>query len=220
MDLASGPGGNVTVTMARAAPSQPPPSGKAFLKVNWDISSGMAGFNTQVVFHYDEADLPPGMPEGNLDGAYRWNGSSWDYVGGSVDTSANTVAVNGVTAFSKWALGGPGPTAVRLLSFRAAPGPGGILLVWETAAELDNAGFHLYRSLSRSVPGSRLNETMIPAQAPGQGQGAVYEYLDMTAEPGVTYYYTLVDVDLSGAETPHGPLQATLWRAYMPLVMR
>lgn len=68
--------------------------------------------------------------------------------------------------------------------------------------------------------GPRLNESLIPARFPGQGLGASYSYLDGAAHPGVTYYYTLEDVDADGTRTPHGPVTFTLWRAYLPLVWR
>ncbi len=114
----------------------------------------------------------------------------------------------------------PAPTAVRLRSFAALPGAAGLLLIWETEAEVNNLGFHLYRSLTRDALGERLNDALIPSRAPGQGQGATYTFLDATAQAGVTYYYTLEDVDASGWRTAHGPVVATLWRAYLPLVRR
>ena len=114
----------------------------------------------------------------------------------------------------------PAPTAVRLVSFGASPASEGILVAWETASEIDNLGFHLYRSTSLEALGERLNDTLIPSRSPGSGQGASYEYRDRTALPGITYYYTLEDVDASGGRTRHGPVALTLWRAYLPLTRR
>ncbi|MBN1484015.1 MAG: ExeM/NucH family extracellular endonuclease, partial [Chloroflexia bacterium] len=114
----------------------------------------------------------------------------------------------------------PGPTAVKLLSFTARPAASGTLLAWETASEHDNAGFNLYRSTTLHDRGVRLNELLIPSDLPGGDQGAAYDFLDTTVLPGVTYYYTLEDVDLSGRRTAHGPVTITLWRAYLPVVGR
>ncbi len=111
-----------------------------------------------------------------------------------------------------------GPTAVKLISFTAAPRGAGILVTWETATELDNLGFHLYRSTEVGVQGIRLNEFIIPSQAPGQGMGASYQFVDASARSGVTYYYTLEDIDVSGQRTAHGPVSATGWWFYFPLV--
>jgi hypothetical protein len=112
------------------------------------------------------------------------------------------------------------PTAVKLTSFAAVPASGGILVTWETASEYDNLGFNLYRSEAVGALGVRLNDTLIPSQVPGQGQGASYAFLDTAVLPGGPYYYTLEDVDASGVRTPHGPVVFTLWRAYLPLVER
>lgn len=112
------------------------------------------------------------------------------------------------------------PTAVKLLSFGASPTADGVLLTWETASELDNLGFNLYRSTARQAIGTQLNNRLIPSQSPGQGMGASYQFLDGTAHPGATYYYTLEDIDEGGRRAQHGPLELTLWRAYLPLVQR
>ncbi len=219
MDFSSGPAGNVTVTMNKTAPSQPPPSGVTFLNINWDITSAMTGFNTQIVFQYSESDLPGGMTEGQIAGAYRWTGSAWEFRGGTVDTTANTVTVNGVTAFSTWALGSA-PTAVKLLSFQASPAAEGVLLAWETASEYDNLGFNLYRSVSLQEQGVQVNSSLIPSRSPGGGEGATYTFLDATARPGQTYYYTLEDVDLNGRRAQHGPAAISYRQVYLPLVWR
>ncbi len=109
------------------------------------------------------------------------------------------------------------PTAVRLARFEARPAGTGIRVEWETASEVDNVGFHLYRSTSLDSLGERLNEALIPSQAPGQGLGALYTFYDESAAPGVAYYYTLEDVNLDGQVTPHGPVQIQLARVYLPL---
>ncbi len=55
----------------------------------------------------------------------------------------------------------------------------------------------------------QLNSSLIPAQAPGSGQGAAYEWQDDELEAGTTYYYWLEDVDTNGQTTSHGPVSAT-----------
>jgi len=113
------------------------------------------------------------------------------------------------------------PTAVKLTSFTAAPAGGAVRVAWETASEQDNAGFHLYRSTVSGTQGERLNQYLIPSAAPGGGLGAVYGFLDTTAQPGQTYYYTLVDVDLFGVSTPHGPIAITTpYTVFLPLLRR
>ncbi len=114
------------------------------------------------------------------------------------------------------------PTAVTLVDFTATPQAEAILITWETAAELDNLGFNLYRGATTRGPWMRLNTALIPPQFPGQAHGGEYAYLDTTALPGVTYYYRLEDMDISGIRTFHGPVWAIMgdirWRIYLPLM--
>jgi hypothetical protein len=53
-------------------------------------------------------------------------------------------------------------TAVRLGSFAALGSDAAVALAWRTGSELDNLGFHLYRSSSDSGPWTRLNPSLIP----------------------------------------------------------
>ncbi len=96
------------------------------------------------------------------------------------------------------------PTAVDLASFSTAAQGSAILLEWETATELDNLGFNLYRSTAAEGVRLQLNAALIPARNPGTPLGATYGLTDDTAAPGVPYYYWLEDVDANGAATLHG----------------
>jgi hypothetical protein len=114
------------------------------------------------------------------------------------------------------------PTAVELASFSAAPQGSAIRLDWETASELDNLGFNLYRSEPAEGERVQLNTALIPGQNPGSPAGAAYSFVDETAEPGVIYTYWLEVVDTHGGAMLHGPVQATVpsspYRYYLPLV--
>lgn len=99
------------------------------------------------------------------------------------------------------------PTAVTLVSFQATAQPDGILLTWETASEVGNLGFDLYRSTTPQAPETLL--AFVPSPAPGSGQGFTYEWLDTDVTPDQTYYYWLEDVPTAGSGTLHGPVSAT-----------
>ena len=101
----------------------------------------------------------------------------------------------------------PVPTAVRIQSFSATPADASVDLEWRTASELDNLGFHVYRSLSVNGPWTRLTSTLIP----GLGSSAVgqaYSFLDGGLSNGTRYFYRLDDVDASSKTTSHGPVSA------------
>ena len=98
---------------------------------------------------------------------------------------------------------------VELSSFTAQRFEDYVLLEWETASEINNAGFHLWRSEAQDGEYLRITEDLIPADG-GPTWGAEYEYEDFDAEPGFTYYYKLEDIDYSGTSTFHGPVSATV----------
>ena len=103
-------------------------------------------------------------------------------------------------------------TAVMLKRFEAWPESPSIHVQWETSQEIDNLGFNLYRSNTRTGPRIKLNETLIPTEVPpGSPFGAVYDYVDSyRLRSGRAYFYWLEDVDLSGYGTLHGPVRVTL----------
>ncbi len=103
-----------------------------------------------------------------------------------------------------------GPLAVNLSSFAAEATVEGVTLAWEMVSEIDNAGFNIYRAESASGPWTQINATLIPAAAPGASQAQVYTWLDDTVLVGMTYWYVLEDVALSGATTRHEPLEVTV----------
>jgi len=103
----------------------------------------------------------------------------------------------------------PDPTAIELTRFEAVAQDDGILIEWETATEMDNLGFNLYRSTAANGEYVLLNGALIPTQVPGATFGATYTWLDDSAVPGVTYFYKLEDVNIEGQATLHGPIQAT-----------
>jgi hypothetical protein len=99
-----------------------------------------------------------------------------------------------------------GTLAVTLADLRAEAQSDHVLVTWETVSEMNNQGFNLYRSTSPDSAGEQVNAALIPSQAPGSAQGAVYTWQDADVTAGATYYYTLEDLDISGASSLHGPV--------------
>ncbi|MFO0853605.1 MAG: SBBP repeat-containing protein [Planctomycetia bacterium] len=95
------------------------------------------------------------------------------------------------------------PNAITLVYFHASAGKdGSVTLTWETATEVDNAGFNLYRSRKKDGDYKKINDTLIPAMG-NATTGAKYSYTDTPPAKG-TYYYKLEDVDYNGISTMHG----------------
>ena len=102
---------------------------------------------------------------------------------------------------------GAGPLAVTLADFHAEQVDDFVRVTWETASELDNSGFNLYRGTSAAGPEVQLNQTLIASQSPGSANGFIYildDHLDLA--PGTDYYYWLETVEFSGATEMYGPV--------------
>jgi len=97
-------------------------------------------------------------------------------------------------------------TGVTLISFDAVSEPEGILLSWETASEVDNLGFNIYKADDPEADKIKVNPMMIPSKAMGSTFGAVYEYLDEDGEIGNRFFYWLEAVDFALTKTLYGPI--------------
>jgi hypothetical protein len=96
----------------------------------------------------------------------------------------------------------PEPLAVQLVSFEAARTRTRAVLRWQTASEIDHAGFLVFR---RSTAGlERLTGRLIPPRG-SELRGARYRYVDRDAPWRASYW--LADVDTSGHITWHGPVR-------------
>jgi glycosidase len=140
---------------------------------------------------------------------YGSDGNQFTYTDAGASGS-DYYSVCAYNAAGKYTCTSPIPTAIDLVSFTASPRQAAIVLRWETATEIDNLGFNLYRAEALEGERTRLNASFIPSQAPGSPAGAVYTWRDRNAQPGVTYYYWLEDVDLHGATSLHGPVPAKI----------
>jgi len=103
-----------------------PTTGMNSVKRFYDItaSGGTGAFNANVTFSYEQAEFAAsGISNEASLRAYHYSGGVWIEYPATVDTVNNTVTVNGVTAFSRWTLGNPAPTALSLTSLTARSDP-------------------------------------------------------------------------------------------------
>ena len=89
------------------------------------------------------------------------------------------------------------PLPVSLSFFRPTLEDGNVVIRWTTESELDNAGFNIYRSDSRTGEFTKVNDQLI------QGKGTTaersnYKWVDTSAKPGAVYYYQIEDVSFAG----------------------
>jgi hypothetical protein len=71
-----------------------------------------------------------------------------------------------------------------------------VAVTWETATEVNTAGFNIYRSTSETGEFVQINEAegLIPSEG-SAFSGATYNFLDQTVNVGVTYYYLLEEIE-------------------------
>jgi hypothetical protein len=91
-----------------------------------------------------------------------------------------------------------------IVAFMAAQ-PAPVVVRWQTASELDTAGFNVYRSDSPGGPFIKVNDELIPA-SPDPVNGGSYSFTDVDVDPGSTVYYQLEEVDNNGNTQRHGPI--------------
>lgn len=91
---------------------------------------------------------------------------------------------------------GGGPE-VGLRSFTATGESGRAVLKWQTTAERNCQGFHLYRAESGTNAFVQVNSSVIAGKPPA---GGTYRFNDMTVGAGTTYDYRLVAVGQQGQQ--------------------
>ena len=69
-------------------------------------------------------------------------------------------------------------------------------ITWETATELQTAGFNLYRSTSPDGDFIHLNPGQLIPSEGNSTSGASYTFIDEDVEAGTTYYYLLEEIEL------------------------
>ena len=105
-------------------------------------------------------------------------------------------------------IGDDEPTAIELLSFTTSSAATGIAIEWVTGAELDTAGFHIYRSTTHNRADA---VSITDALIPGQGaDGGKYQVVDDAALPGVYYHYWLIEIETDGDRNEHGPIRGRI----------
>ncbi|MCX6032012.1 MAG: hypothetical protein NT169_22290 [Chloroflexi bacterium] len=170
-----------------------------------------SGGTATATFYYRFLDLQASQNPANLKLWQYQSGTTWSEPSGL--TYANSTCVSGdnncyvrVTNLtlpageSRFALMETNPTAAVLSSFAAAAERGGVTVTWETASELGNLGFNLYRAAAVDGPWARVNPAVIPGRSPGSPEGFTYTWADRPPARGL-YWYRLVGVGMNGVET-------------------
>jgi len=150
------------------------------LQYTWEVNGEAVADNNLPVFYYDVPRFPTSVVLRNVT-VYVSDGSivvshEWGLV---IETSVELSEFTGMFDQKKHQ----------------------IQIVWSTSRQTSNAGFYVSRSLSEDGEYTWLNEDIIPKQDQSE-----YRFVDRDVKVGQRYYYKLVDVDINGYETEHGPV--------------
>ncbi|MBN1780464.1 Ig-like domain-containing protein [bacterium] len=146
------------------------------------------------------------QPLGSNSSLLRWNipTSLRDVHLVSVQVSDGTLNDNYI-----WRVEIIAPMKVELAEFYALfdAQTNAVELVWSSASELRNSGFHVYRSTKQDGPFEQITSDLIRSE-----NAMNYRYTDGSVEPGLNYYYKLMDVDEQGRSGEHGPVMVQIPR--------
>ena len=127
----------------------------------------------------------------------KYAGHAW------VHAADTNMAVNQDTYYgSRDDHGTPGhtsntPLPVELSHFRPTLENGEVVIRWTTESELDNAGFNILRSDTRTGEYKQVNAQLIQGHGT-TGERHTYKWVDASAKQNVVYYYQIEDVSLAG----------------------
>ena len=168
--LTWGAGGTPPTSMALDYfPGVNPPGSTGFNVGNgyWVFTpTGGSGYSYDVLFNYNEAQLGTIPTENDIRLAKSDNGGALYtpyLVAGTgageytLNTTANTIQVNGLTSFSMFGLAdGNAPLPVELSSFSASINKNNVDLNWSTISEVNNTGFEVERKLVSTTTWSKV----------------------------------------------------------------
>ena len=109
-----------------------------------------------------------------------------------------------------------GMNYIELSSFTVEADSDKTVVRWETATEIDNAGFLVYRCDNEASGCSKISGFIAADGA--AVSGAEYSFTDINVLPGATYYYYLVDIDTGGRWTAHGPIVGRIPIKLVPIL--
>ncbi len=170
-------------------------SNKSILRY-YDISpANNSGLNASLKFYYKESELN-GSDEADLRlFKSKDAGSTWSYVGGTVNTTDNYVFASGLDDFSRWSVTDEDdPLPVSLLDFYVVCQPDSqIELNWITASETGNQYFEIQKSFNGK-------DFITIAKIDGAGNSNIrkeYSYIT-ESQKDILVYYRLKQTDFNG----------------------
>lgn len=190
--VASGDPGTLSLNRELSGPGNSPPANA--LPITWDATNTTTPFSIVPTLCYDPLVLT-GQDESTLH-IYHYNGTSWDDLGGTLDTDTHTpyhciIANAALSSLSPLAIAPGVTTAGNISTFKGKVVKAGhIVLNWQTTSESQISGFNVYRKNGKGK-WVQLNKTFLSAKHPGDAAGAKYRFKDAKVKSGKKYVYKI-----------------------------
>jgi len=175
------------------------------------ITDSVNGPSYDVVYHYTGNPLTPDIDSVvGLAKRDEFCDRTWEDSLANLDAGADTLSLTGETG-TEYIFGGiNAPLAITLSSFNATTSDGCVEIAWETATEINTAGFHVWRSDNPLTGFVRVTSGMIASTSEMETMGAAYSFRDCGVDfsTGAKYYYMLeeIEMDTTGSGNMHGPI--------------
>ncbi len=165
--------------------------------VMWELPSRDEAMRQSLLRQYGTRELYDGTPDMADDGTMEESWRQSDIAGAGISFYGHRDDIS----TPGYRLGGPLP--VSLSSFRPTrdAATGHVVVRWITESELNNAGFNVLRSETKTGEFKVVNVRGIIAGHGTTSEKHVYTFTDTTAKPNVIYYYQIEDVSLNGQRT-------------------
>ncbi len=209
--------GSDNVTISAIDKSSTPPGGPLGSNrvlsryFTFNKGSGITAFAADVSFSYSDADVASaGATESALK-VFQWDGAQWHPLATTIDTTANTADVSGLTSFSEFVLSGTfdTPLPVTMKGSTAIVDAGKVKLIFATTTEIGVVGFTVSRAPAKAGPFQVVSSYSSNAALKAVGStttGGSYEFVDSRVIPGQTYYYMIEAVGKTGTSDQVGNL--------------
>ena len=167
-------------------------------QVMWELPARHPDMRQSLVRQYGSRELYDGTPDAADVGTLMASWKQSDLVGAGISFYGHRDDVS----TPGYRLGGPLP--VSLSKFRPVRNSetGHVDITWITESELNNAGFNILRSETKTGEYKVINVKGIIAGHGTTSEQHVYTFTDTTAKPNVVYYYQIEDVSTNGLRTP------------------
>ncbi|RLT42669.1 MAG: hypothetical protein DWI57_05350, partial [Chloroflexi bacterium] len=208
LDVTPGSGTpNITVSIAGNKSVCNNPNGGSYRNRCFRLESSAAAANSSVTLYTttDEDDI-------NNDAFYQYIAGVWTNKGSCSDTDGSScMKTVDLAAGDNYFLIGDStsaPTPVVLTEFGATAREDEVDVYWQTAVEIDFAGFYVWRSIQPSDPFEKVSPFIIATG--GSVTGASYRFVDDNAHDPGSYTYRLQAVDLDNSSEFFAPTVTAL----------